>query len=58
MDRTEFMAQRDGERLQSGEDIQEFIGETLKAHPLSEGATWLMCDEESEQFVWQTKEEG
>jgi hypothetical protein len=53
---TEFVAQRDG--LGSDENLRAWVEEAQKAHPLPEGATWLMCNEEAGEFVRQGKEGG
>lgn len=46
---TEMMAQRD---IQNSREMRAFSDELMVAHPLPEGAQWLVCNEKSKYFVW------
>ena len=52
--RTEFIAQKD---VESHDAIRTWLRDVQKRHPLREGATWMICNEESEHFVWMEAEE-
>lgn len=47
-DRTEMRAQRE---INSRDELEKFIEETMKIHPLPEGAAWMICNEESKHFA-------
>ncbi len=46
---TEMRSQTD---VSTQEEIKKWVLETNLEHPLPEDAEWVMCDEESEHFVW------
>jgi len=50
---TEIMAQGSPS---DPKEMQEWVRETTKEHPLPEGAKWLMCNEKSKHFVWTAEE--
>lgn len=54
---TEFKSQREGWGLDSNEKIQMWIKETADKYPLPKSAKWLMCNEQSEYFMWMKDKE-
>jgi hypothetical protein len=52
---TEFVSQRGQPK---DNEFREWIEQGQKSHPLPEGATWLVCNEESEFFVWRGGQNG
>ena len=52
--RTEFVAQTDPKSL---DEVQTWLKDVQPRHPLPEGATWMICTEESEHFVMTEAEE-
>lgn len=49
-----FVAQKD---IASYQEMQDFVKETQKNHPLPKDVLWMACNEESKYFL-KTKAEG
>ena len=48
-DRLEMVAQKE---INNHKEMKEWTKSIQEEFPLPEGAIWMCCDEDSEQFVW------
>jgi hypothetical protein len=46
---TEFIAQND---ITNHDEFRTWLEDVNQNHPLPDGAQWLVCNEDSEYFVW------
>jgi hypothetical protein len=55
-DHTEFVAQKEFPNKPDPDDFQTWLEGVSERHPLSQGATWLACNEKAPEFMRQAKE--
>ena len=52
---TDMRAQRG---INSRDEMHAFVKETMKDHPLPNGANWMACNEKSKHFVFTEADEA